>query len=145
MFSGEFECKLDAKGRLVLPARLKSNLPEDAGNEVMLVRGMDPCIELYSMIEYNKLYSKFAGLNSFNPETRMLQRSFFRGVNQVELDSSGRLLIPKIMMTYANLDKDAVLVGMGSKIEIWSPETYNNFLINPEEYSKLAEKHLGND
>jgi MraZ protein len=143
MFSGEFECKLDAKGRLVLPARLKSNLPDEAGHEVTLVRGMDPCIEMYSMVEYNKLYSKFAGLNSFNPETRMLQRTFFRGVNQVELDGSGRLLVPKTMMSYASLDKDAILVGMGNKIEIWNPEVYNQFLINPDQYSKLAEKYLG--
>lgn len=143
MFSGEFECKLDAKGRLVLPARLKSNLPDESGGEVTLVRGMDPCIELYSMVEYNKIYSKFAGLNQFNEESRKLQRSFFRGVSQVELDNSGRLLIPKMMMSYAKLEKDAVLVGMGNKIEIWNPEIYEKFLIDPDEYSKLAEKHLG--
>lgn len=144
MFSGEFDCKLDAKGRLVLPARLKSNLPDESGSEVTLIRGMDPCIELYSMVEYNKIYSKFAGLNQFNEESRKLQRSFFRGVSQVELDNNGRLLVPKMMMNYAQLEKDAVLVGMGNKIEIWNPAVYDRFLIDPEEYSKLAEKHLGN-
>ena len=105
--------------------------------------GFEPCLELYPLIEYKKIYSKIAGLNEFNAEYRKLQRNFFRGSTTVELDSAGRLLIPKPMLQYAGLDKEIVVVGMGNRMEIWNPQEYEKFLINdPQELSELAEKHL---
>ncbi|RLD25068.1 MAG: division/cell wall cluster transcriptional repressor MraZ [Bacteroidetes bacterium] len=142
-FTSEYTCKLDAKGRLVLPAKMKANLPEAASSELFMREGFEPCLELYPLIEYKKIYSKIAGLNEFNAEYRKLQRNFFRGSTTVELDSAGRLLIPKPMLQYANLDKEIVVVGMGNRMEIWNPEEYKKFLINdPQELSELAEKHL---
>ena len=76
-FSSEYECKLDAKGRLVLPAKIKVQLPESNGTELMLRRGFEPCLVLYPLLEYKKIYNKIAGLNEFNEEFRMLQRNFF--------------------------------------------------------------------
>ena len=142
-FTSEYRGKLDAKGRLVLPAKMKSNLPEAASSELFMREGFEPCLELYPLIEYKKIYSKIAGLNEFNAEYRKLQRNFFRGSTTVELDSAGRLLIPKSMLQYANLDKEIVVVGMGNRMEIWNPEEYEKFLIkDPQELSDLAEKHL---
>lgn len=142
-FTSEYTCKLDAKGRLVLPSRLKANLPEASSSELFIREGFEPCLELYPLIEYKKIYSKIAGLNEFNAEYRKLQRNFFRGSATVELDSAGRLLIPKSMMQYAKFDKEIVVVGMGNRMEIWNPEEYDKFLINdPQELSELAEKHL---
>ncbi len=142
-FTSEYECKIDAKGRLALPAKIKANLPETSGNELVVRRGFEPCLILYPMIEYKKIYSKIAGLSEFNEEYRKLQRNFFRGSSTVELDSAGRLLIPKLMMGYAHLQKDAIVVGMGNKVEIWNPEQYNSHLIDdPDEFSKLAQKYL---
>ena len=142
-FTSEYKCKLDAKGRLVLPAKMKANLPEAASNELFMREGFEPCLELYPLIEYKKIYSKIAGLNEFNAEYRKLQRNFFRGSTTVELDSAGRLLLPKPMLQYASLDKEIVVVGMGNRMEIWNPEEYEKFLINdPQELSELAEKHL---
>jgi MraZ protein len=142
-FTSEYECKLDAKGRLVLPARIKSALPEASGNELVIRLGFEPCLVLYPMVEYKKLFAKISGLNEFNEEYRKLQRNFFRGSSTVELDGAGRLLIPRSMMQYANLDKDALVVGMGNKVEIWDPATYQKYLIEDQaEFSKLAQKYL---
>lgn len=142
-FTSEYESKLDAKGRLVLPARIKGNLPEASGNELAIRRGFDRCLILYPMVEFNKIYSKIAGLSEFNEENRKLQRNFFRGSSIVELDSNGRLLIPKPMLQYAELKKDVIVVGMGNRVELWEPGLYNKQLIdNPEEFSELARKHL---
>jgi MraZ protein len=142
-FTSEYSCKLDAKGRLVLPSRMKANLPEASSNELFIREGFEPCLELYPLVEYKKIYSKIAGLNEFNAEFRKLQRNFFRGSATVELDSAGRLLIPKSMLQYGKLDKEVVVVGMGNRMEIWNPEEYEKFLISdPQELSELAEKHL---
>lgn len=142
-FTSEYECKLDAKGRLVLPSRIKANLPESAPGELVLRRGFEPCLVLYPMIEYKKIFSRIASLSEFNEEYRSLQRNFFRGNTEVELDSMGRFLIPKSMMKYGQLEKDAIVVGMGNRIEIWNPEVYEQYLISdPSEFSKLAEKFL---
>jgi len=141
-FTGEYECKLDAKFRLVLPAKIKSRLPESS-NELILRRGFEPCLVLYPMVEFKKIYTKIAGLNEFNEEYRRLQRNFFRGNSQVELDNMGRFLIPKLMQKHASLGKEAILVGMGNRVEIWNPELYEEHLIkDPIELSALAQKYL---
>ena len=142
-FTSEFECKLDAKGRMVLPARIKSQLPEGESQELVIRRGFEPCLILYPMVEFKKVFSKISGLNEFNEEYRKLQRNFLSGVVTVELDSNGRFLLPKNMLNYAQIDKEAMLVGTGNKVEIWNPSIYEKHQINdPGELSKLAEKHL---
>ncbi|MFN8414914.1 MAG: division/cell wall cluster transcriptional repressor MraZ [Cytophagaceae bacterium] len=144
-FSGEYDCTIDAKGRMVLPARIKSNLPElDAGN-VVLTRGFEACLVLYSQTEFKKIYNKIAGLNEFSEEFRRFQRNFFRGVQELELDNNSRLLLPKSLATHAQLDKDAIVVGMGNRVEIWNPTVYEQYLIQDNsELAKLAEKYLAN-
>jgi MraZ protein len=144
-FTSEYESKLDSKGRLVLPARIKAQLPAngEGGNELVIRRGFEPCLILYPMVEFKKVFSKISGLNEFNEEYRKLQRNFLSGVVTVELDTTGRFLIPKNMLTYAQIDKDAILVGMGNKVEVWNPSIYEKHLIqDPGELSKLAEKYL---
>lgn len=143
LFTGEYECKLDAKGRLVLPARIKVRLPESSGNQVVVMQGMEPCLVVYSSVEYKKIYSRIASLNEFNPEFRQLQRNFFRRVAEIDLDSAGRLLLPKPMIKYASLEKEVVLVGMGNRVEIWNTGKYEEYLINDNnKFSELAQKHL---
>lgn len=138
-----YDSKIDAKGRLVLPARLKSSFPEEAGNEVVLRMAFEPCLILYPMVEFRKTYQKIAGLNEFNREHRQLQRSFFSAVQPVELDGNGRILIPKPMLAYAGLEREATVVGTGMRIEIWNPGRYAEQSIgDPDELSQLAEKYL---
>ena len=142
-FTSEYECKLDAKGRMVLPSKIKSNLPESSVNELVVRRGFEPCLVLYPLLEYKKIYQKIAGLNEFNEEFRKLQRNFFRGNTEVELDNAGRFLIPKSMLKYAQLEKDVIVVGMGNRIEVWNPELYEAYLIKDQnEFSALAQKYL---
>ena len=95
------------------------------------------------MVEFKKVFSKISGLNEFNEENRALQRNFLSGIVTVELDSNGRFLIPKNMLTYAQIDKEAMLVGIGNKVEVWNPTVYEKHIIqDPSELSKLAEKYL---
>lgn len=142
-FTSEYECKLDAKGRLVLPARIKSVLPGSSGGELVVRCGFEPCLVVYPYTEYKKIFAKISSLNEFNEEYRKLQRNFFRGNAQVELDATGRFLIPKSMLQYASLSKEVVVVGMGNRIELWNPELYQKYIIqDSQEFSKLAEKFL---
>ena len=142
-FTSEYDCKLDAKGRMVLPAKIKSSLPESNGKELVIRRGFEPCLVLYPMVEYKKIFSRIAGLNEFNEEYRKLQRNFFRGNAVVELDNNARLNIPKQMLNYAHIDREAIVVGMGNRIEIWEPSRYEEFLIDDsKEFLDLAQKYL---
>ncbi len=142
-FTSEYESKLDAKGRLVLPARIKAQLPSGEGDELVIRRGFEPCLILYPMVEFKKVFSKISGLSEFNEEYRKLQRNFFSGTATVELDANGRFVIPRNMLNYAQLEKDLILVGMGNKVEVWNPSIYEKHLIkDSSELSKLAEKYL---
>lgn len=142
-FTSEYECKLDAKGRLVLPARIKNGLPETSGNELVVGLGYEKCLMVYPIIEFKKLYAKVAGLSEFNPDYRKLQRNFFRGNTVVELDNSGRFLIPKQMLNYAQLEKQVIVVGMGNKVELWNPDFYKEQLYdNQNEFSDHVQKYL---
>ena len=125
-----------------MPARIKAQLP-DGSHELVIRRGFEPCLILYPMVEFKKVFSKISALNEFNEEYRRLQRNFLSGVVTVELDNSGRFLIPRNMLAYAQLEKDVMLVGMGNKVEVWNPAVYEKHLIqDPGELSKLAEKYL---
>ena len=82
-------------------------------------------------------------MNEFDEEYRKLQRNFFRRITELELDSAGRLLVPKSMSKYAKLEKEIILVGMGNRMELWDAVVYDEFIINDNaEFSKLAQKHL---
>ncbi|SHO61489.1 MULTISPECIES: division/cell wall cluster transcriptional repressor MraZ [Algoriphagus] len=142
MFNSQYECKLDPKGRLVLPSKIKSAIPEANGTTLMLRMAEDKCLALYPMVEFKKLENQIKALSINNPEQRKLQRAFFITSVDVELDNSGRLLIPKLYQTYAGLEKEVVVVGMGSRIEIWNPENYLNNIIDPADMSSLMEKYL---
>ena len=142
-FTSEYECKLDAKGRLVLPAKIKANLPEVSTTELMLRKGFESNLILYPMLEYKKIHHKISALSEFNPEQRKLKRIFFRSIAQVELDSAGRILIPKNMLAHSQIDKEALLIGMGNYIEIWNPEVFESDQgLDGNEFSDLAQKFL---
>ena len=142
-FTSEFECKLDAKGRLVLPSKLKSNLPAASIRQIVIRKGFEPNLIIYPLNQYKKLHNKISSLNEFNTEQRKLKRNFFSSIIQVELDNSGRFLIPKNMLTHAKIDRKAIICGMGNVIEIWNNKIYKKYLINDSEtYSELAQKYL---
>ena len=141
--TGEYDCKLDPKGRLVLPAKVKAALPNTDANQLVLVRGLEPCLVLYPRSAWKVIEEKVTALDEFNEEYRQFQRNFMRGMMDVELDSIGRFLLPGSMRRYAGLEKDAVIVGVGNRCEIWDPARYDEYLIkDTAAFSKLAQKFL---
>ncbi|MEQ8241586.1 MAG: division/cell wall cluster transcriptional repressor MraZ [Cyclobacteriaceae bacterium] len=142
-FTSEYECKLDTKGRLVLPAKFKANLPEVSTTELVIRKGFESSLILYPMLEYKKIHARINALNEFDEEQRKLKRNFFRSIAEVGLDSAGRILLPKAMLAHAKLEKDALLIGMGNYIEMWNPEVFEEQQIeDSSEYSNLAQKYL---
>lgn len=145
-FASEYEVKIDAKGRMVLPAKVKSNLPQESGANIVLSRGFEPCLVLRPQSEFFKILEKLQGLNQFDAANRNFQRKMLAGSTDMELDANGRFLIPRSMMNYAQLDKEAIIVGMGDRLEIWNPEIYEKFLNDdPEEFAKMAQEIFAED
>jgi MraZ protein len=144
VFQGEFDCKLDAKGRLSLPSSLRKQISPEANERFMLNRGFESCLALYPMDEWKKISDAINSLNMFVVKNREFARYFFRGAMELGLDGAGRLLIPKKMLEYAGVEKELVLFGWGNKIEVWSPENYNTILTKePENFAALAEEVMG--
>ena len=142
-FTSEHECKLDAKGRLVLPSRLKSVLPVASKKSIIIRKGFEPNLIIYPLHEFQNIYTRINSLNEFSSEQRKLKRNLFSSISQVDLDSNGRFLLPKSMISHTGLEKDVILVGMGNVIELWSHDNYKKYLINDaNEFSKLAQKYL---
>jgi MraZ protein len=139
-FLGEYESTVDAKGRFLLPSGFKKQIPESAGLQFVLNRGFEKCLTLYPVQSWEPLYKQISQLNDFDPKVRDFRRYFLNGAVQLELDSAGRLLLPKNLMEYAGLSKDIVLVSALNKIEIWDTIKYKQFFesISPEDFSNLA-------
>lgn len=140
-FLGEYEVRLDSKGRFLLPSGFKKQISDSEAPFVMN-RGFETSLNLYTQESWQPLFNKLRELNDFDPETRKFKRYFLNGATPVELDTAGRILIPKNLMEYAGLDKDIVLVSNIDKIEIWDKVKYKEFFDNftPESYSGLAAK-----
>lgn len=140
-YLGEYECKIDAKGRLSLPASLRKQIPDEAGDRLVVNRGFDKCLVLYTRQEWQKETDKLNGLNSFNKRDRMFIRLFNNGATEIQVDNAARVLIPRKLLEYAEIENDAVLFAYGNKIEIWSPKNYDEQLnIDPDDFSTLAEE-----
>ena len=143
IFNGEFACNMDAKGRVLLPARIKARMPESSQDEIVLGRGLEPCLIIYTKESYDVEFQRINSLDRFNKEHRKLQRNFFRGSEDIELDNQGRFRIPQRMAQYAHLRKELLIVGAGTVLEIWNPELYDDYILDdPDEYSDMAQKHL---
>lgn len=118
MFLGRFSHNLDAKGRLAIPARFR----EAFGNDVVITRGIDRCLSLYPMSAWEPLAAKVSALSISDPDARTFRRMVFAEAAGAEFDRQGRILIPPELRRYAGLDREAVVVGMHTYVEIWSPE-----------------------
>ena len=139
-FLGEFEATIDSKGRFLLPAGFKKQLPQDAATQFVINRGFEKCLTLYPIQSWQPIFSQINQLNDFDPKVREFRRYFLNGATEVELDSAGRLLLQKNLMVHASLEKDIVLVSAINKIEIWDKIKYNEFFesFTPESFSSLA-------
>jgi MraZ protein len=139
-FIGEFDGKVDAKGRVVLPVGLKKQLPEGSSEQLVINRGFDKCLVIYTRPDWEQETLKLEGLDSFNQLDRQFIRIFNNGATEVALDTASRILIPKKLAAYAELESDVVLYAYNNKIEVWSKKNYEAQMdIDPDEFSKLAE------
>jgi len=143
-FFSTFECKLDAKGRLVLPAKFKAALPEADGNELVLRKGDDGCLEVHTAFEFQKTLNKVSAMSNYDPKHKAFKRDFLGNLTEVELDSAGRLLIPKFLQEHAGIDKVAIVIGVGKSMEIWNPERHAaaQQQLSPEDFESLATQFL---
>ena len=139
-FLGEYEATLDSKGRFLLPAGVKKQLPEGEEPVFVVNRGFEKCLTIYPQQSWEPIYKDISSLNDFDPKVREFRRYFLNGATQLELDSAGRMLLPKSLMEYAGLEKDIVLVSAVNKIEIWDKNKYQQFFdtFSPESFSTLA-------
>lgn len=120
MFSGEFEHSIDQKGRIAIPARFRERFREG----IVLVRGFDLCAVAYPKGEWDKMAERMATLPSTRANYRRLNRSFFGGSNESELDRQGRVVLPQALRNYARIGNGAIIVGVNSYLEIWSTELW---------------------
>jgi MraZ protein len=146
-FIGTYECKADAKGRVMIPVTLKNQMAPVINQGFVIKRSVfQPCLELYPMEEWNLLMQKMNKKNRFRKKNNDFIRRFSAGVKPVEVDATGRLLIPKNLIAIAGITKEVVLSSAINIIEIWDKDSYENVLDETaENFAELAEEVMGDD
>ncbi len=144
---GTYECKVDAKGRLMVPSALKKQLAPMLQEGFVIKRAVfQNCLELYPMSEWNMLMKKMNGLNRFKKKNNDFIRRFTAGVKTVEVDTNGRLLIPKDLTAFAGIDKEIVISSAINIVEIWDKDKYENAIeAASDDFGDLAEEVMGNE
>jgi MraZ protein len=136
MFMGEYLHTIDGKGRLIVPAKFREAL----GEKFIATKGLDHCLFIYPAEEWKELEQKLRALPFTQPDARAFVRFFFSGATECELDKQGRILLPANLREYAQLDKDVVLVGVSSRVEIWSQALWTDYSRQAEAaYASAAE------
>ena len=120
LFIGEFEHSVDAKGRVIMPAKLR----EDIGEKFIITKGLDGCLFAYSQEEWNNFEGKLKALPLTNKNARDFVRFFLSGATECEIDKQGRFLIAGNLREYANMEKDVVIIGVGTRLEIWNKKVW---------------------
>ena len=128
MLIGEYEHSLDAKGRLIMPAKLR----EDIGEKFIITKGLDGCLFGFSQAEWNNFEEKLKTLPLTNKNARDFVRFFLSGATECEIDKQGRFLIAGNLREYAQMEKEIAIIGVGTRIEIWNKEKWKEY--NSDEY-----------
>jgi len=143
---GTYECKADVKGRVMVPAALKKQLTPVMAEGFVVKRSVfQPCLEMYPMKEWDALMKKMSELNRFDRKNDAFIRRFTAGVKVVELDATGRLLIPKDLLAYADINKELVISSAINIVEIWDKDKYEQAIDDAaDDFADLAEEVMGN-
>ncbi|MGI5920157.1 MAG: division/cell wall cluster transcriptional repressor MraZ [Syntrophomonadaceae bacterium] len=123
MFLGEYQHSLDSKGRITVPSKFRDEL----GLRFIATRGLDNCIFLYTMEEWKSIEARVHALPFTRGDVRSFARFFFSGAAELEIDKQGRTILPNNLRDYAGIDKDVVIIGVGSRIEIWSLQRWATY------------------
>ncbi len=144
-FIGDYSCKIDAKSRIVLPAAFKKQLSAAAQDRFVLKKDIfEACLVLYPMDEWEKQVEIIRKrINPYNKEHSKFFRGFFKGTAEVSLDANNRLLLPKRLLDMVGIDKDVILAGQDTKVEIWSKDNYETQSEDDQDFAKLAESIMG--
>ena len=134
MFMGEYNHTIDAKGRLIVPSKFRETL----GDTFVVTKGLDGCLFVYDNEEWGIFEEKLKSLPITNKEARQFVRFFLAGAAEVEVDKQGRILVPNVLREFAELNKDVVLIGAASRIEIWSKERFEGMTAY-EDMDEIAE------
>lgn len=139
MFMGEYQHNIDAKGRIIIPARFR----QDLGDKLVVTRGMDGCLFGYPMSEWEKVEQKIDTLPVNKKDARYFTRFFFSAAVECEFDKQGRINIPATLRDYAKIEKKCVVVGVSNRFEIWSDDRWNDFSNDAEEnFNEIAENMI---
>ncbi|MFS0861384.1 division/cell wall cluster transcriptional repressor MraZ [Fredinandcohnia sp. 179-A 10B2 NHS] len=142
MFMGEYHHSVDAKGRMIVPAKFR----DDLGETFVLTRGLDQCLFGYPLSEWKILEEKLKTLPLTKKDARAFTRFFFSGAIECELDKQGRVNIASPLLSYAGLEKECVVLGVSNRIEIWSKDKWEEYFAASEEsFSDIAENMIGFD
>ena len=143
-FLGEFECKIDAKNRMVLPAALKRQMPDVEREGLVINRGFEKNLVIYTRQEWRKIMEELGRLNPFDRKNREFIRQFSRGATELNLDAAGRVLIPKTLSSYAGVSTEVVLSCQINKIEVWDKAAYEaQWEEGEQDFAALAEEVMG--
>ncbi len=139
---GEYQHSVDAKGRLIVPAKFREAL----GEAFVVTRGLDNCLFGYPMNEWRKLEEKLKDLPMTKKDTRAFARFFFSGATEVEIDKQGRINIPATLIQHAHLVKECVVLGVSNRIEIWAKDAWEAYFSESEQsFNEIAENMIGFD
>ena len=143
MFYGEYAYTIDPKGRCIIPSPFRKVLQTNQINTLFLTRGLDECLFLFPESEWQAAEARFKQVSFTKAEGRRFNRLFFSGATEMQLDGLGRILIPRHLREFAKLKNDVVLVGVSSRVEIWSNATWRAFYeTSRQSYEELAERVL---
>lgn len=142
MFLGSFNYSIDTKGRISIPARMRKFVSSESNDAFVLTRGSSKCINIYPMDYWKELVTnKLDKLNTFDPQDAKFMRMFLREAAEDRFDSQSRLLVPKKLIDFAEIEKDVLILGMNKYIEVWNPQLYEEYLQSIEDsYEEIAKE-----
>lgn len=141
MFYGEYEYSLDEKGRLIIPARIRDAMKQGGVTAFMITRGLDACLFLFSVQEWQKYVEQLDALPVTKGKARWFSRMFFSGAAECSLDKQGRIFIPPNLREHAHIEKDVVIIGVQNRLEIWDKSTWEQSSKEAKQsYEELAEE-----
>ena len=141
MFYGEFKHTLDRKQRIIIPARFRDALKEHYVERFFITRGLDKCLFMFAEDEWKVQEQKFKSMSFTKAESRKFNRLYFSGASQLECDKQGRILLPKYLKDYADIKRDIIIIGVSTRIEIWSRDIWNEYYKSSQgSFEDIAEK-----
>ena len=137
MLIGEFTHSIDPKGRITIPSKFREELSEG----FVITKGLDNCLFLYPLEEWDKIETKLKNLPMTNKNVRSFVRTFFSGAEDMNIDKQGRVLLPQNLREHALIEKEAVIIGVSTRVEIWSKSSWDDYNLNEGlSYEEMAEK-----